>query len=572
MAVRAGSAEGITILEAWINLHTKGPDAAQQREVEKSLDTFRLGLAGLITVATAAAVGVGSALTEMSQSLAKVYYEAGRIGSTTERVKAFGQAVEQAGGSGPAAIADLEKFSEKFRVNPAFREAIKNLGHLSVEDMKDAQSAYVGLSKVLAIQRQADPLTYGRSQKFAGIDEGTVMAIGRPIFGEANTDALDFDKGLDDIAEKSVRLNQDWLKVEQHLGTIFTLASGKWMDIESGMLEKFDKFLDDHKELFQTLSDSIASIFFNDKGKGDDTAFGKRVYNTFWSWIQSIDFTKLKNAFVNFANWLTTGWLADKLKSAFGSLGGAVRSVGEAVEGALGIQKAESAPIAEGDKSRRVDLGNGTTSILKPDGARAVVDNDKLGMPQPGTQDYVKKGGYGPFSREQTQGAGQDFNIPGAGSEHPLAEARRLGGPGRTKQQREFDEFIKEKMEGKGKPWASRHQPDEFITHPDIHYDQDQNMPAIRDDPARTMREKLQYNKMQLYIDQLRAHKYLSSLTNARPLESGSSQWNHHHDGAKTQDIRVTINSTDPHSAATETARQLAHLQNNTMRDWRRVG
>ena len=44
------------------------------------------------------------------------------------------------------------------------------------------------------------------------------------------------------------------------------------------------------------------------------------------------------------------------------------------------------------------------------------------------------------------------------------------------------------------------------------------------------------------------------------------------HDGAKTQDIRVTINSSDPHSAAHETARQLAHLQNQTMRDWRKVG
>jgi hypothetical protein len=98
-------AEAITLLEAWIKLNTKGPDAAQQRDVENSLETFRLGLTSLITTATATATAVGVAMTEMAEELSTVYYEAARIGSTTEKITTFGQAVDLAGGSGQAAIA-----------------------------------------------------------------------------------------------------------------------------------------------------------------------------------------------------------------------------------------------------------------------------------------------------------------------------------------------------------------------------------------------------------------------------------------------------------------------------------
>jgi hypothetical protein len=62
-------AEAITLLEAWIKLNTKGPDAAQQRDVENSLEAYRLGLAGLLTTVTATATAVFAATKEMSEGL-----------------------------------------------------------------------------------------------------------------------------------------------------------------------------------------------------------------------------------------------------------------------------------------------------------------------------------------------------------------------------------------------------------------------------------------------------------------------------------------------------------------------
>jgi hypothetical protein len=47
-----------------------------------------------------------------------------------------------------------------------------------------------------------------------------------------------------------------------------------------------------------------------------------------------------------------------------------------------------------------------------------------------------------------------------------------------------------------------KRRPDEFITGgPGVHYDQDPNMPVVRDDPTAGVKEKLNYEKMQKYID-----------------------------------------------------------------------
>jgi hypothetical protein len=54
---------------------------------------------------------------------------------------------------------------------------------------------------------------------------------------------------------------------------------------------------------------------------------------------------------------------------------------------------------------------------------------------------------------------------------------------------------------------APKPRPDEFITHPGISYGQDPNMPVIRDDPKVTAREKADYERIQRYIDAMRARK-----------------------------------------------------------------
>jgi len=59
----------------------------------------------------------------------------------------------------------------------------------------------------------------------------------------------------------------------------------------------------------------------------------------------------------------------------------------------------------------------------------------------------------------------------------------------------QFDNFAKSTMT------PGKRQPDEFITHPNIRYDEDQNMPVVGDNPMADLKEKLKSNKMQRYID-----------------------------------------------------------------------
>ncbi len=561
--------------------------------------------------ATATATAVGVAMTEMAHSLSETYYQAQRIESTTEKVTAFGYAVDRAGGSGEAAKTDLEKFSEKFRVNPAFREALKTLGHLSAEDMKDAQSAYIAYSKFLAPLRTSDPVTYEQRRKFSGQDESTVLAIGRPKFDPAYKEALEDVTGLNDIAVKSVQLNEAWLKTKQHLNTIFDLSSGKWMDIETGMLESFNTFLDEHKALFTKISDSVANVFFDENGKFDATAFGRMVNRAFRDWLHSIDFSMLKNAFVAFANWLTTGWLADKVKAAFGSVGGAVASVGEK----LGL--VEPVWPVEGDKSRRVDLGSGKTSIMKPDGKREVVDTsslDKSVSEKPeASLDHVDpalvetinaaaahmKGykvkivsGYSPThgssGSAHREGAAVDVQITdpqgnilpnrGAGSNVE-------GSPHELLARHFYAETLKRHPEkapsarwGGNFGTSARHpeEPDSMhydwggATRPSGHLG-----PALQDRPPppedhSSIELRGIHAKIAALVGHPNTRRQLAMITNERSLNSARQR--NRHEGSKTQEIRVTINSTDPNSAAHETARQLAHLQSRTMHDWRKVG
>jgi hypothetical protein len=52
-----------------------------------------------------------------------------------------------------------------------------------------------------------------------------------------------------------------------------------------------------------------------------------------------------------------------------------------------------------------------------------------------------------------------------------------------------------------------KHFPDEFIRDSGVRYDRDPGMPVIRDDPKGTAREKAEYERIQRYIDAMRARK-----------------------------------------------------------------
>jgi hypothetical protein len=109
--------------------------------------------------------------------------------------------------------------------------------------------------------------------------------------------------------------------------------------------------------------------------------------------------------------------------------------------------------------------------------------------------------------------------------------------------------------------------PDRGAVEPGLEYDPDKLRVGHGGLVDKNMWKMKQFRNFLNYSNEI--HRTLASISATPRATHG--QWSRH-DGSKTQDIRVTINSSDPHSAAHETARQLAHLQNQTMRDWRRVG
>jgi hypothetical protein len=98
-----------SILEEFlVKLTVQGPDSGQLRDVEAGLESMRLGIAALLPVLTAAAAGTVAAIKSFADSLTETFYAAQKLGSTTERVTALGDAAERAGGSVEGIRADLD--------------------------------------------------------------------------------------------------------------------------------------------------------------------------------------------------------------------------------------------------------------------------------------------------------------------------------------------------------------------------------------------------------------------------------------------------------------------------------
>lgn len=150
-----------SILEEFlVKLTVQGPDSGQLREAEKGFEALRLGIADLVSGFTAAAAGIVAVIKTFADSLTETFYAAQKLGSTTEHVKALGDAAARAGGSVAGVTADLDALTAKMRSSPAFKDWLKTNLHLSAADMQTPESILVASSKALAAMRQTDPQHY----------------------------------------------------------------------------------------------------------------------------------------------------------------------------------------------------------------------------------------------------------------------------------------------------------------------------------------------------------------------------------------------------------------------------
>ena len=588
------------ILEHYlVSLSMKGPSSAEQREAEKAFGALAEAVAAVVPAIAAAGTAIVYATDKIASGLGKLYFESQKTGATVREIAALGYAFEQNGSTLEKFHADFDKFAQKLRDFPAYRTMLRDRLGLKPGDFKDDLTTYSATLKALAAKRAAgDTQTEGAFRNLFEFDEDNIIARGRKEFDKYYDEGFERNKGIDEIAVKALALVRSLNAFGAALEAVGRKAAAALFEKYGVVLGDMTKWVDDHsQEIVATVTEVVGQLVLAYKDIEPIAvpavhliAVGlDRTAAALDRLLGSPDGQHGGLHAVRYVMDALAAYIAGKWAlKLLGLLG--LRGIGGVALGALGIGGVAAVgagaaaagvlgavPKAEGDDSYGLDHPGWHPGMPK-EKTRAQKDAEAGGapqavapplpMPQPGTQDYIKKGGYGPFSQGQTQSAGQDFNVPGAASEHPLAEARRLGGPGRTKQQREFDEFIKGEIEGKGKPWASRHRPDEFITHPDIHYDQDQNMPAIRDDPAGTMREKLQYNKMQLYIDRHRLHNIIASINSI-----GAPSANHWRQSSRTNNIgsrkqttNIQLASTDPHTAASEIARHMRGIHADTMR------
>jgi hypothetical protein len=239
-------------------------DEPSKKKFDAALAETEKKFAAIGAAAGAAAVALGFAVKEISKNLANLAYAGERVGTTTEQIKALGNAGERIGIGRDAAISSLSKFFDfvNFQGGASSIKQWFNIGDLDpAHPLKAMLDSAVKLADEYAkggVSRQTAIVEARR----AGIDETLLTTPGaaRRLREEMKDDVAFTGGALDPIAEKAKKLNADFYQVSQHLKTIGELVSGSLQDAFSDLLETVDGWLKAHKNDIIWFSDKAAEI------------------------------------------------------------------------------------------------------------------------------------------------------------------------------------------------------------------------------------------------------------------------------------------------------------------------
>lgn len=504
------------------------------------------------------------------------------------------------------------------RGSPAFKDWLKTNLQLSAEDMATPESILVGSSKALAAMRQTDPQHYKAMRDEIGTSEATILAVMRPEFDAAYKQQKDFVKGLDGIAKKSVELHNDWVAVTKHFGEALEQVSGPFMTAMDAAIKRVDAWLAEKKPAIEAFTNSTAQSVADILSKLGSIPFGRIADDLFYGLqkgLAKINFDNIKTALYEFMNWLVTGPLANAIKELVARVGAGATSIiegiGHALAPGMGPVQAPGAPGSQGRFSKsppptarpsaggrfsHTDLNvgramNPLTPAAGREGQIAGVDKRLMESLAAGASHLPAGYTVQPFSRySPTHGS--------AGSRHRLGQAvdvNIIGPDGKaipnrgadtTGMYRQLARYTYGEMLKNYPELAPRFAHGaQFGTSrgsgvPDLmHYDiggqrrspGSQFSPPIQElGPLGDKQSRLELhdarNKLAALFSPQDMHRKMAMLTaeHHAPRSSFSS-----HDGTRNQNVNIEITATDPHTAASEVARQMAGLHGRAMRDWK---
>jgi hypothetical protein len=439
-----------------VSLSMKGPTSTEVREAEKAFDALAEAVAVVVPTITAAATAIVYATDKIAAGLSKLYYEAQKANVSIRTLDAAGKAMVQSGTTLEKFHADFDKFSEKLRLFPQYKDVLKRQLGLRDEDFKDAATAHQAYLKAMAERRKHGDMQVGMLDLMK-TDEDVILARGRAVYDPYFQKQMESNEYLPEAAEKAVALIRSLDALGDSLETLGRKMAAALFDKYGLVLDDMTKWVNEHSE--EIVADLVIVV--------DQLVLA-------WRDIEPVAVPAMHLIAAGLDR--TAAALDRLLGSPDGQHGGlhAVRYVLDALAayiagkwalklaGLLGIRALirllpggaallaayEGAEAFAGDPGHALGgsgvaaaerLWDRTPGIGKADGDDSYeldhpgwhpgmpkeetwAQKERLAMPEPGTQDYIKKGGYGPFSHDQNVGAGQDFNIPGAqGAFHPIA-------------------------------------------------------------------------------------------------------------------------------------------------------
>ena len=243
------------------------------------------------------AKAVAGAVARVASDFGDLFYASSRLGASVESIRAFGYAVSQMGGTVAGAQSSLRSFGDWMRQTPGAEQFLKSLG-VATKDAQghaiDRGQVLLSIGEKLAQMSKQGPAGQAMASQYAGIfgiDQDTLLAIEREGTRGRYNEAIGGDKSANvggPMAAAAKRFEQALRDTFQRISTFATGAEGKLFGFLSGPLEKFNAWLDAHKD---EINDALTRIA-ESAGK-----IGEKVLAA----IEKIDWDKVPGRIDNFA-------------------------------------------------------------------------------------------------------------------------------------------------------------------------------------------------------------------------------------------------------------------------------
>jgi len=520
----------------------RGPSATEQREAEKAFSALAEAVSIVVPAITAAATSIAFATDKIAGGLSKLYFESQKTGSAVREIESLGYALEQNGSTLEKFHADFDKFSQTIRDFPEYKKLLRDKLGLRPEDFRDSISLYSATLAALAKKRAAgDTQSEGAFRNLFGFDEDNIIARGRKEFDKFYAEGFERNKGIDENSVKALGLVRSLNAFGAALEAVTRKAAAALFEKYGLVLDDMTKWVDDHSDEIITAVTEVVDQFVqawkdiepiavpavHKIGAGLD-----RVTRVLDRLLGSPDGQHGGLHAVRYVLDALAAYIAGKwalkllgLLSVGRLLLPFLRTLGPAGIAAAGAYEFfEHVPSAEGNDSYGLDHPGWHPGMPK-EKTRAQKERDVVAnaaVPawpdRLGAQKYFDRGGYGPYSREQTQGAGRDFNIPGPGKEHPIS--------GRASDI----------------PWFGGTQYHRIVA------------------GAQNIIEAAHHNP------------YIFAMSDRGQTGAHHSQWSRTNNiGTRKQVTNIHLASTDPHAAASEIARHMRAIHAGTLRSLGRL-